>query len=145
MKRRTLRGQAIEGEVKRLIVDDGRLNHGYKVVKFICSTDVTQTTPSNVAATLSLDFDALPGWNWSDNRQIAWASTTTYSQSEAGPPFTLVDPDHVVIMDLYIQGQVFSAGTGDVFNYYIELEPVELSNDETILQLIKERSQDDLR
>jgi hypothetical protein len=145
MKIRTLRGQVAEGVVKRLIVDDGRLNHGYKVVKFICSTDPTGSTPSNVAATLSLDYDALPGWNWGDNRQIGWSSTTTYTQSEVGAPFTLVDPDHVVIMDLYIQGQVFSSGGSDVFNYYIELEPVELTDDQAILSLIKERSQDDLR
>lgn len=145
MKRRTLRGRAVEGQVKRLIVDDGRLNHGYKVVNFICSTDATDVTPAGVTATLSLDYDALPGWNWSDNRQIAWSSTTIYSQSEAGAPFTLVDPNHVVIMDLYIQGQVFGSGGSDVFNYFIELEPVELSDDQAILSLIKERSQDDLR
>lgn len=145
MKRRTLRGQVAEGVVKRLIVDDGRLNHGYKVVKFICSTDVTQTSPANVAAVLSLDYDTPVNWDWSDNRQIAWSSTTTYSQSEAGPPFTLVDLDHVVIMDLYIQGQVFGSGGSDVYNYYIELEPMELTNDQAILSLIKERSQDDPR
>ena len=142
---RTLRGQLAEGVVKRLIVDDGRLNHGYKVVKFICSTDPTQTTPSNVAATLSLDYDAVSGWNWADNRQIAWSSTTTYTQSEVGAPFSLIDPQHVVIMDLYIQGQVFSSGGSDVYNYYIELVPIDLTDDQAILTLIKERSQDDIR
>lgn len=145
MKRRTLRGQITEGTVKRLVVDDGRLNHGYKVVNFVCATDVTGGTPAGVAAVLSKDYDTPVNWNWSDNRQIGWSSTTVYSTSEAGPPFTLIDPDHVVIMDLYIQGQVFGSGGSDVFNYLIELEPIELNNDESILQLIKERSQDDIR
>ena len=135
-----------EGEVKRLIVDDGRLNHGYKVVKFVVATDVpAATTPAGVAAVLSLDYDAPVEWDWGDNRQIAWGSTVVHSQSEASAPFSLVDPDHVVIMDLYIQGQVFSSGGSDVFNYLIELEPMELTNDQAILTLIKERSQDDIR
>jgi hypothetical protein len=144
MKRRTLRGQVTEGEVKRLIVDDGRLNHGYKVVNFVCSVDPTQDV-ANAAAVLSLDYDTPVNWDWSDNRQIAWASAVTYSTSEMGAGFQVVDPDHVVIMDLYIQGQVFSQGGSDVFNYLIELETVDLNDDQAILTLIKERSQDDLR
>lgn len=146
MKRRTLRGQITEGEVKRLIVDDGRLTHGYKIVRFVVATDITNSTPAGVAAVLALDYDGTgPSWDWSDNRQIGWSSTTVYSQSEAGNPFSLIDPDHIVIMDLWIQGQVFSSGGNDVFNYFIELESVELTDDQAILALIKERSQDALR
>jgi hypothetical protein len=48
-------------------------------------------------------------------------------------------------MDLYIQGRVGASGGTSTINYLIELETVELSNDEAILSLIKERSQDDLR
>lgn len=144
MKRRTLRGQVVEGDVKRLIVDDGRLNHGYKVVHFVISGD-----PSNSAgdafATLSLDYDAPLIWDWSDNRQIGWASTQVDIVSGLTPPFSVLDPDHIVIMDLYIQGRVGTAGGSDSINYLIEIEPVELTDDQAILALIKERSQDDIR
>ena len=144
MKTRTLRGQFVEGTTKRLVVDDGRLNHGYKVTKFVISGR-PDSSGNDAWALLALDYDTIPVWDWSDNRQIAWSSTNVQSTGGAQPYFTLVDPEHVVIMDLYITGVVGGAGGDSVINYYVELEPVELSNDEAILSLIKERSQDDLR
>jgi hypothetical protein len=144
VKRRTLRGQFVEGENKRLIVDNGRLNEGYRVVSFVISSDPVSSS-NDAYATLSLDYDAPLTWNWGDNRQIGWASTTMQGAAGAQPPFTVLDPDHIVIMDLYIQGQVGSAGGSSVINYLIELELVELSDDQTVLALIKERSQDDWR
>ncbi len=145
MNRRTLRGQFPEGENRRLIVDDGRLNHGYKVVGFYVAGDGALSAGNDVVGTLSLDYDAPFTWNWGDNRQIGWASNNIDSLSGHSAPFSVLDPNHVVIMDLYIQGQTGSAGGTGVVNYLIELEPVELSNDQAILTLIKERSQDDLR
>ena len=142
MKRRTLRGQFIEGETKRLIVDDGRLNHGYKVVRFVIAGDPASSA-NDAWATLSLDYDAPATWDWGDNRQIGWASTNVQGTAGLNTPFSVIDPDHIVIMDLYIQGTVASAG--GVINYLIELEPMELTDDQAILTLIKERSQDDLR
>jgi len=143
VKRRTLRGQFTEGDLKRLIVDDGRLNHGYRVVSFVISGD-PQSGGNDAFATLSLDSDGGNVWDWSDNRQIAWASTNMQTLSGAQSPFAVIDPDHVIIMDLWIQGTVAGGGGTDAINYLIELEPVELSNDQTILTLIKERSQDDI-
>jgi hypothetical protein len=60
-------------------------------------------------------------------------------------PYSVIDPDHIVVRDLYIQGQILSSGGSGVINYLIELEAVELSDDQAVLALIKERSQDDWR
>jgi hypothetical protein len=144
MKRRTLRGQFVEGQVKRLVVDDGRLNHGYKVVNFYISAGVGASNLDSQAV-LSLDYDAPASWNWGDNRQIAWASQRVADTSGGQPLFAVIDPEHVVIMDLYIQGIVGTGGGSDPINYLIQLEPLELTNDQAILTLIKERSQDDIR
>lgn len=144
MRKRTLRGQITEGEIKRLIVDDGRLNHGYKVTKFVVSGR-PDSSANDAWALLALDYDTTPVWDWSDNRQIAWSSTNVQSTGGAQPFFTLVDPEHVVILDLYITGTVGSAGGSSVINYLIELEPLDLTYDQAILSLIKERSQDDSR
>jgi len=144
MNRRTLRGQFVEGAVKRLVVDDGRLNYGYKVVNFVISAGVGGSSLDSQAV-LSLDYDSPASWNWGDNRQIGWASQRVADVSGGQPIFAVLDPDHVVIMDLYIQGIVGGGGGSDVINYLIELEQVELSTDQAILALIKERSQDDLR
>lgn len=142
MNRRTLRGQLIEGTSKRLIVDDGRFNHGYKVVRFVVSGEPT-SAGNDCWATLALDYDAPQQWDWGDNRQIGWAATNVTASPDA--PFSVIDPDHIVVTDLYIQGRVGSSAGESPINYLIELEPVTMSDDQAILALIKERSQDDLR
>jgi hypothetical protein len=144
MKRRTLRGIAESGISKRLIVDDGRLNHGFRVVRFeIFPVDVTSGA-SDCSGVLALDYDGTTQeWRADDNRQIAWSSTTMSTSYSVNNKTDVIDPDHVVIMDLYVQA--YTNGSDTRINYLIEIEPVELSNDQAILSLIKERSQDDLR
>ena len=143
MKRRTLRGQITEGTNKRLILDDGRLNHGYKVISFVVAANPTLST-ADVYGTLSLDVDSAKIWDWGDNRQIGWASTNAVTTGGLNAPFSVVDPDHIVLQDLFLQAQYSTVGGTDKINYLIELEPVTLNDDETIITLIKERSQDDL-
>lgn len=143
-KRRTLRGQFVEGTATRLILDDGRLNHGHKIINFIVSGDPSASA-NDAYAVLSLDYDSPTAWDWSDNRQIAWAASPVDSVGSIHLGESVVDPDHIVLQDLWINGVVGSSGGSSVINYLVELELVELSNDQSILTLIKERSQDDLR
>jgi hypothetical protein len=144
VKRRTLRGIADSGVNKRLIVDDGRLNHGYRVVRFeIFPVDVASGA-SDCSGVLSLDYDGTTiEWRADDNRQIAWSSTTMSTTYSLNNKTDIIDPDHVVIMDLWVLA--YTNATDARINYLVELEPVELTNDQAILSLIKERSQDDLR
>lgn len=139
----TLRGQVREGEVKRLIVDDGDLNNGHRVKSFTVIGRNPVDPAADCFATLSLDYDAPLLWEFGDNRQIGWAAVQLSQAPHA--PFSLIDPNHIVIRDLYIQGQMGASGGSEIINYLIELVPVTLSDDEAVLQLIKERSQDDLR
>jgi hypothetical protein len=124
-----------------LIVDDGRLNIGYKVVSFVvfpyAPAGATQQTP----VTLGLDYDMGPNMDASDNRQIGWAVTVYGTGSLEGGQISVIDPDHIVVRDLYIRNE----NSNDEVNYLIELEAVELSDDQAVLALIKERSQDDWR
>jgi hypothetical protein len=140
VKRHTLRGQFTEGETKRLILDDGRITHAMKVVSFIIAPDVTGAG-NDAMATLSLESSGGLTWDWGDNRQIAWASTNAISVSGIEAPYSVIDPDHLVIQDLFIQGQVGGGGGNSLINYLIELEAVEITSDQSILQMIKERSQ----
>ncbi len=144
MRRRTLRGQVTEGDVKRLVLDDGRLTSGFRVTKFVISGDPA-SSGNDAWATLGLDYDTPASWDWGDNRQIGWASTNIQSTAGAQTPFEVLDPNHVVLQDLYLQGVVSGAGGSSVINYMIVLEPMSLTDDEAILTLIKERSQDDPR
>lgn len=138
MKTRTLRGRVDALETKRLIVDDGQFNNGMKVKEFhVWAT--SQAGSQDVECSLGLDYDMASGWDASDNRQIGWAAQTTSASSRI-MQFSLIDPEHVVIADLYINN--FS---DDPANYMVILEPMTLTDEQAVLQLIKERSQDDLR
>lgn len=140
MSIRTLRGQLTDANVKQLVVDDGRLNHGYIVKEFHVWVDGGGN--EGVYAVLGKEYDMGAGGDAADARQIAWAGNAWSTGANlAATSFSVVDPDHVVIRDLYIQ----RINPADPCNYLIVLEQKELSNDESILQLIKERSQDDLR
>jgi len=139
-RRRTMRGRLPASETKRLVVDDGRLNHGYRVVSFrIWATSLTGNR--DVQAILGLDADMDNFFNAEDNRQIGWASQLNQSTNDGLGEFSIVDPDHIVLRDLYMIN--FSPAGNDA-NYLIELETVDLTDDQAILTLIKERSQDDL-
>jgi hypothetical protein len=140
VKRRTLRGQLTDLVPKRLIVDDGRLNSGYRIVSFQVWPDFTNDDA--VFATLGTQYDMVSTANAGDNRQIGWAigSVDSTGANRGGQMWSVLDPEHLVIMDLYIL-----SNRNTTVNYLIELEPVELTDDQTILTLIKERSQDDLR
>lgn len=140
MKTRSLRGQLTDTNVKQLIVDDGRLTNGYKVKEF--HVWVNGGGAEGVYAVLGKEYDMVAGGDASDARQIAWAGNAWSTGSGlTATSFSVIDPDHVVLQDLYIQ----RINPSDNCNYLIVLETKDLSNDEAILQLIKERSQDDER
>lgn len=138
---RTLRGRLTDTNVRRIIVDDGRTNHGYRVLDFRVWPD--GGSADAVFASLGISFDMLPGARADDNRQIGWAGSSWGVTAGLGAGmWGVVDPDHVVITDLYVQAT--TAGT-DPTNYIIIVEPITLNDDQAILALIKERSQDDIR
>lgn len=134
---RTLRGTVNAGDVKRLIVDDGRFNDGFIVKEFyVWARSISGSSDPECA--LGLDEDMSSNWDAEDNRQIGWAGQTT-SASSRTMDFALLDPSHVVVTDLFINN--FSAAEA---NYMVIIEPVHLSDDQAILALIKERAQDDI-
>lgn len=140
MRTHTLRGRIEEGVVKQLIVNDGRLTHGLRVTKFIVAPEMT-TSSQGCNAVLGLDDKVTASWDWENGNQIAWASSAMGgSSSMENPGFQLVDPDHIVIRDLFIRATI-TGSTPQALNYYIELEAVNISEFEAIVQLTKETSQ----
>lgn len=145
MRIHTLRGNMQEGLTRRLVVDDGRLNHGMRVTKFVVFTDDPSNISHDVHAVLGYQGNFVKLLDASDNNQIAWASSNVFGVGGIDYGWSLIDPNHVIIRDLYITGTVGTSGGAQRFNYYIEMEAVDLSDDQTILQLIKERNQGELR
>ena len=141
-KCRSLRGsiQTTGSNVKhQLIVDDGLINNGLKIVSFSMWTD-TGSGVMGLDANLSLA--PMPAhasiMDASDNRQIAWIC----GGFDTNIPIAIqmqsfIDPNHVVNRDLFIHAFASPA----LWNYLIIYEEYDLSDDEAIVQIIKETSQ----
>ena len=132
MKTHTLRGRIPANEKKRLILDDGRFNHAMVVKEFYVWSINDIEDPSCVLAlndvSIGTNMDA------SNGAQIAWARTV--NAGGLADMWGIIDPDHVVVRDLFISN--LSAYDG---NYLVVLEAKSISDDEAILQLIKEGQQ----
>tara|TARA_B110000438_G_C15796122_1_gene642928 strand:+ start:158 stop:688 length:531 start_codon:yes stop_codon:yes gene_type:complete len=103
----------------------------------------------------SVGFDDIASVD--DNRQIAWIQKG-YNVRSSGPVsdflaaptglesnFGLVDPDHLINRNLYINLTTISDSTVAPirsYNYLVVLEPRKISENEAILQLVKGVAQD---
>lgn len=140
---RTLRGKIRPANVAtgdtgkvRVIVDDGVYTNGWRITGFDCFPSAA--TGDDVQGILSIDEDGLTGgWDASDNRQIGWSFM--FVGTAGGDSRSYFLPDHVVVRDLWVQ----NFGTAPM-NYLIRIERAVLTDDQAILALIQERSQDDL-
>jgi hypothetical protein len=154
-KIRVLRGAArafqYDGAVQ-LIQDDRRFNNGFIIRRFLVSyqfpADSTASS-RDLVGVLATHPDAFQlgggvqvGWDWSDRRQVAWASTYHVGDSVVESTFELVDPTHVVVRDLYFATSALTATGTNYFNYYIELEQIELTDNQAVLAIVQEEAQD---
>jgi len=127
-----------------LILDDGRINLGYRIVQFrIWNAEMTGHTDAfSSQAHLAMSPDILTALSdASDNREIAWAAYNT-GTGYGIDQFNLVDPDHIVVRDLHLVfPSVANQNTARV-NYYILMEEYDITDQEAIISIIKEESQD---
>lgn len=136
---RTLRGTVAAGDVKQLIQADGNLNQGYRVLAFY-AWPTTATAASDWSLVLAMDYDSVSTMDAGDNRQIGWmfSGSSAFNFDRAG----VLDPEHIVIEDLYALN---TSSPSLTLNYLVVLQEMELSDVQSVTQLIKKRSQDDER
>lgn len=135
-KIRPFNGSTGDTGKERLIVDDGNFTDGWKVVSF--EVFPTNGTGNDVQGILAIDEGGLTGgWDASDNRQIGWSFM--FIGANGGEARSWIATDHVVIRDLWIHN--FGPET---MNYLIKVQRETLTEEQAILALIQERSQDDL-
>jgi hypothetical protein len=155
-KIRVIRGQArayqLDGAVQ-LIQDDRRFNHGFKIRRFLVSWNLPADSGAgsrDLVAVLATHEDAvrlasLPtqiAWEWQDRRQVAWTSTNHVGDSIVENSFELIDPTHIVVRDLWFACSVQTSSGTNYFNYFVELEEVELTDNQSVLAIIQEEAQD---
>ena len=144
-KLRTLRGQiTVAGGVarKNIIVADGLVNYGLQIKSFQVWRETVPDGAGNVTVNAILSLDTISSganMNAADNRQFAWFQMSV-NGVDGGliQPYTIIDPDHIINRDLFL---TVDNATNGILNYLIEAQVVELSDDEAIITIIKETSQ----
>lgn len=141
---RTLRGQ-LEGvgNLKReLLLDDGLINQGYRITSFIVWAGAREV--NSCYATLSSQ-PKTPGspQDASVNTEIAWATFGTLVNTSGVAVYhdRVIDEDHIINRDLFINMISDSADANQTWNYLITMEARKLSDDEAILAIIREEAQ----
>lgn len=134
MNVRSLRGNIPNQGRRKIIVDDGRYNHGYKVTKFQCWPENNNT---GVEGVLSLSQEGATRGDASDNAQIAWVIAGDNQVPSMTGVLEVLDPNHVVVRDLFVYNNASTP-----MNYLVVLEPITLDPDQAVMALIKEVSQD---
>jgi len=141
----TLRGVIqSDSSVKHLITDDGRYRNGLEVVDFYVWPTKGQFV-GDFTAVLGREFDMTTGSaRADDSRQFGWIIGAGFTQATGnnGMVQAILDPFKVIVRDLFLSVESTVTQT---YNYMIVLMPVELTPEEGLVQLIKERSQDDTR
>lgn len=142
----TVRGQlsSLNTEGERIQLFDGRFDTAYKVVKFWVSAQDPTDNNNDCVGTLGTEPHLPHGstlWNWSDNRQIAWASSNSSTGTMETPNGGLVDPDNLIVEDLYVYGRYDNSGETDPMNYMIIMEKYDITDSLGVLTMIRNRSQ----
>ncbi len=138
----TARGQVTHADVQKLELFDGRFDTGYRVTSFIIYPSGNSST-QDCAGILATDSGTLAGntgANFSDQSQIAWSNVNVEVNYSASPANTIIDPDNLIVEDLYIQGQS-NAGAGNVINYMITFEKYDITDWQGALAMVRNRSQ----
>jgi len=136
----TTRGMLGHRVVKRISLFDGRFDTGYRVVSFVVAPADAIETGADVISMLSTEYDAAvwDSWNWSDQRQIAWAASRG---GRAAPEdgLQVIDGDNFIVEDLFIVG---ANATGANLNYMITLEKYETTDWMGALTMVRNSGQD---
>lgn len=148
---RTIRGKMLpapgqtviqDGDELRINVFDGRYDTGIRVTRFYVSSG-DQSHP-DFTARLSTEANIESGVDdfidYSDNRQIAWATVNGSTDVLVIDHNALVARDNLVIEDLYFTVRAGSANIS-ALNYYIEIDVFDLEPYQGTLAVIGNRAQ----
>lgn len=126
------------GIENRIQLFDGKFNTGYKVVKF----QISPTNPASskeITSRLSTEpKGTIYEWNWADIQQVAWCGWNIPLDSRFGT-FTEVDPDNMIIQDLWISS--YTSGEATNMNYIIELEKYEMTSWDGAASMVRNNAQ----
>ena len=145
----TVRGQASEDDSEaapfgiKIPLFDGRFDTGYRVVDFrIWGATWSNSSNPDVVGKLGTEENLVSSsvnfMNAGDNREIAWAGHNG-GLDVGGTGFSIVDPDNMIIEDLY----VYTRAVTDTVpvNYMVKLEKYDITDWQGALGMVRNRSQ----
>lgn len=154
MRSHTMRGIIEPGQYNsgvRIQMNKGILSPtGWRIVFFRISIANPVVGDEDVAAKLATSELETGGttagqvWDWSDSREIAWASEFSPNNAyrrNTGSFTPVIDMDNVVYEDLYIYAGS-DDGSSNGINYFIVAEEIELAPEQKSFSIIRARAQD---
>jgi len=136
----TVRGKAEDDKVTKVMLFDGRFDTAYKITKFVVAgVNTSSALSTDVNGCLATTEDSpSANWDFSDQRQIGWASLRGIEAAAVGDDFSLIDSDNLVVEDLF----VYVNGNGSTHvNYYVEMEKYEVTNWQGALAMVRNNAQ----
>ena len=146
----TARGIVLEAETEAgkpqlVSLFDGRFDTGYRVTNFqVWGADMS-TTAGYVAGKISKNDKGVTTqanfFRADDDNQIAWSTSAHGTDGGAFPlGNTIIDPDNLIIEDLYVYGRANVAGSE--INYLIEMEKYEITEARGALTMARDKQQE---
>ncbi len=129
----------------RIQLFDGRFDTGYRIKEFVVQLSFRDTGTAYVASAKLMTEASSGGnryWNFAKNSEIAWAASSTDANNPNSTAMStgIVDPDNLIIEDLWLGAVVHSDQEVDV-NYMIVMEKYEINEWQGALAMARNRSQ----
>ena len=145
----TTRGQMTDSATKmvRIPLFQGDYSIGYRVKNFVVSVQDRDDTATHILhcmlATEKVEPDGLKDWDWSRPTQIAWNRTTEDANqtSMTSPYYLEIDPENLIVEDLFVGIYIYGGSGTEVCNYMITLEKYELEPFQGLGAMVNNQSQ----
>lgn len=126
----------------RITLFDGRFDTGYVVEKFVAwGPGIDAGQDNDVLACLTTEDLGTITFDASENRQIAWCANRGHTFADVdGYRGGIVDPNNMIIEDLFIYGFNGDQGTNGV-NYMITLQKYDITDWQGALTMVRNRAQ----
>ena len=129
----------VSSQRRQLIVDDGRLTHGFLVTGFTLWPTNGNDVGDMDCVLSTMESGAVRPMYGEDTRQVGWGYCSLASQ--AAPMTTILRPTEIILEELFIVATWYD-GFDNGLNYLIELTPITISDSHSALVLINNKSQD---
>ena len=140
----------VAGNPQKIPLFDGTFTTAYRVVEFrIWGSDFDGSgNPDCIGKLAKNEFGTTSRNNFmraDDDNQIAWA--TTGASTDAGTSGfveSIIDPDNLIVEDLYVYGRSANSSTSDKINYLVVMEKYQVTDWQGALAMARDRAQGDL-